>query len=91
VSTYTDDSWSKAALDRGAKAAIDLLLRAAEVTEDETSIQEQAEGMLSAIAEGGLALAIKREMEFEKTLDDDEFSVADDYGPFPADLAGLIR
>ena len=77
------------ALNRGAKAAIDLLLRAVAVTEDETSWQEHAEGLLSAIEEGGLVLAIKREMEYEATLDDGEFTIADDYGPFPADLVAL--
>jgi hypothetical protein len=78
------------ALDRGAKAALDLLMRAFTVTEDETAWQEHADGILSAIEEGGLALAVKREMEFEKTLDDDWFSVDEAYGAFPESLLALL-
>lgn len=75
--------------DRGAIAALDLLIRGNTVTEDETSWQEHVEGIRAAIEEGGLALAIRREQEFEATLDDPDFTVDDTYGPFPADLAAI--
>ena len=76
-------------LDRGAIAAIDLLLRAQTVTEDETTIQEHAETMRGVIASEGLPVAIRREMDFEAALDDPEFPVIEAYGPFPPDLAAL--
>ena len=78
-------------LNIGAVAALDLLLRGMTVTEDETSAEEHAEGILAAIKEGGLALAVRREMEFEANLDIEEEPnfVAETYGPFPAHLARL--
>lgn len=77
-------------LDRGAIAALDLLLRGTVVTEDETTWEEHAEGIRYAIKEGGLALAIRREMEFERSLNaSGEFSVAQTYGRFPERLRRL--
>ena len=70
-------------------SVLNLLDRAVVVTEDETSWQDHSEGIRAAIAEGGLGLAIRRQMAFEATLDDDEFSIVDDYGEFPPALAAL--
>ena len=80
-------------LNRGATAALDLLLRGMTVTEDETSAEEHAEGILAAIKEGGIALAIRREIEFEKNLDIEEEPnfVRDTYGAFPAHLAAIAK
>jgi hypothetical protein len=72
-------------------AVLDLLVRAVVVTEDETDWREHAEGIRAAVTEGGLALAIQREMDFEATLEDPEFTVADTYGEFPTSLLAIIE
>lgn len=86
-------------LDRGALAALRLLERAMLVTEDETEPRDHMEGIAAAIKEGGIGLAIRREMEFERTLNipgrwwawpsSGEFNVTRDYGRFPRSLALL--
>jgi hypothetical protein len=79
---------SRTELDHGAMLAIRLLRRSVLVTEDETELMELAEGMEAAIREGGIGLAIRREMDFEKTLNmPGEFSVREAYGRFPESLA----
>lgn len=82
----SDDA--RAALDRGALIAVDLFLRACLVTEDETTPQEFAEGLRAAVKEGGIGLAIRREMDFERSLNiRGEFNVTQAYGRFPKSLA----
>ena len=77
-------------LDRGALLAIDLLMRGVLVTEDETSPEEHAEGIRAAVKEGGIALAIRREMDFERSLNiPGEFNVTQTYGRFPRGLAAF--
>lgn len=75
-------------LDQGALLAIRLLHRAVKVTEDETEPWELSEGIESAIKEGGIGLAIRREMDFEQTLNiRGECNVREMYGRFPESLA----
>jgi hypothetical protein len=74
--------------DRGALIAVRLFQRSCLVTEDETEPREHSEGMEVAIREGGLGLAIRREMDFERSLNiPGEVNVTRDYGRFPASIA----
>lgn len=73
-----------------ATLALDLLDRAVLTTEDETEWREHSEGIRAAIREGGLVLAIQRQLDFEDSLDDDGFTAEDTYGPFPAALRAAL-
>ena len=59
-------------------------------TEDETDWREHAEGIQAAIREGGLRLAIQRQYDFERTLDEPDYPTEETYGPFPAALATAL-
>ena len=74
--------------DRGAVAAIRLLLRSMEVTEDETEWSELAEGLVDGIEREGLPAMVRRGLDFE----DDFIECAEEtYGPFPRELAVHTR
>jgi hypothetical protein len=77
--------------DRGAVAAIELLLRGMEVTEDETEWRDMAETLVGAVTAYGLPVAVRREIEFEKQLKRDEEDWAGLYPPFPRSLAAWAR
>lgn len=73
-----------------AALVLDLLDRAVLTTEDETEWRDHTDGIRAAIKEGGLTLAIQRQRDFEATLEMDEWSVAEAYGPFPESLAAAL-
>lgn len=75
-------------LDRGAVAAIRLLLRSMEVTEDETEWSELAEGLVDGIEREGLPAMVRLGIDFERDFIEE---CAEIYGPFPRDLAVLAR
>lgn len=77
-------------LDRGAIAALQLLTRSVVVTEGETEPEQLADDIESAIRKGGLANAVRLQMNHERTLNiRGEFSVTETYGRFPRSLARL--
>lgn len=71
-------------LDRGAVAALRLLLRGQEYAMGEESIQESAETIIEAVESDGLPVVIARERDYE--LDNFE---AEDRDEFPPDLAAI--
>ncbi len=71
---------------------LELLDRAVLTTEDETEWRDHSEGIRGAIKEGGLRLAIQRQLDFETSLDADEEGFTEDtYGEFPASLRAALE
>lgn len=74
--------------DRGAIAALRLLLRANEVHEGEEEMTTTADDIANAIERKGLAATVRFQMDAETDYLMDE-EATDDYDPFPPDLAAI--